>query len=58
MQRIFKNERHRNGPISANPFRTGQIFLPTALRSLDGAPLHLRERALPAKKSVSAGSAR
>ena len=46
MQRIFKDERRRNGPISTNPYRTGQIFPPSALRPLDGAPLHQRERAL------------
>jgi len=61
MQRIFIrvdisntnidcNERRRNGPISSNPYRTGQIFPPSALRPLDGALLHQRERALPDKK--------
>ena len=33
------NERRRNGPISTNPYRTGHIFPPAALHSLDGAPL-------------------
>jgi len=45
MLSIFKDERRRNGPISSNPYRTGQIFPPAALRPLDGAPLHQRERA-------------
>jgi len=50
MLSIFKDERRRNGPISTNPYRTGQIFPPSALRPLDGAPLHQRERALPDEK--------
>jgi len=58
MQRIFKDERRRNGPISSNPYRTGHIFPSAALHSLDGAPLHQRERALLDEKSVSAGFAR
>ena len=50
MLSIFKDERRRNGPISSNPYRTGHIFPPAALHSLAGAPLHLRERALPDEK--------
>ena len=46
MLSIFKDERRRNGPISTNPYRTGHIFPPATLRSLDGAPLQLHERAL------------
>jgi len=50
MLSIFKDKRRRNGLISTNPYRTGHIFPPAALHSLDGAPLHLRERALLGEK--------
>ena len=51
MQRIFEDERRRNKPISANPYRTGHIFPPAALHSLDGAPaLASRERAFLGEK--------
>jgi len=46
----FKGERRRNRPISSNPYRTGQIFPPAALRLLDGALLHLRKCALLGEK--------
>ncbi len=47
---IFEDERRRNRPISPNPFGTGRIFPPAALRLADGAPLHLHNRALPGGK--------
>ena len=36
----------------ANPFGTGRIFPPAALRSADGAPHQLRNRALLAKNPL------
>ena len=59
MLNILKDERRRNGPISSNPYRTGHIFPPAALHSLDGAPL-LPHANAPCwtKKYVSAGAAR
>jgi hypothetical protein len=45
MQGIFEDERRRSRPISTHPCGTGRIFPPAALRLLDGAPHHLRNRA-------------
>ena len=58
MPRIFEDERRRNGPISANPLRTGWIFPPTALRLLEMGPASPAQTRLAGEKCTAAGLAR